>query len=222
MRGQDSLIAGVHNARPERYPFHMEQRAAHPVEQHAPNGQPPTPTAPYGMPWPPYGPPPKRGPAWPMPVAIVVAALLIAGAVVAFAILSNKSGSPAADSNHPSASTAGANTAVNNQDSSTCRAWRSTGAALDRIQELPEGWDWDTPGIDGMIAKRDAALTQAMDLFEPQIAAQPSDLAAAAHAYVKARRNEVKKLADHTYTGADGVASTAGASTLDQLCHVAG
>jgi hypothetical protein len=204
----------------------MEERATqHPIEQHAPNGQPPTPPAPYGQPWPPpYGPPPKRGPAWLMPVAIVVAALLIAGAVVAFAILSNKSGgAPAGGGNQPSASAAAPTSAVNDEDSSTCRAWRSTKSALDNADNpLPDGWDWNTPGIDALIAKSNAVVTNAMNLFEPQIAAQPADLAAAAHAYVKGRRTEVSKLADHTYTEADGVPANAALSTLDQLCHVAG
>lgn len=217
----NSLMVGRYKTAAERYPFSMEHRTSpHPVEQQAPNGGPPASAPPYNMPWPPYAPPQKRGPAWLMPVAIIVAALLVAGAAVAVALISNKSGSPTGDGNHPSAS---ATAPVNTADSSTCNAWRSTKSALDNADNpLPDGWDWNTPGIDALIAKSNAVVTNAMNLFEPQIAAQPADLAAAAHAYVNGRRTEVSKLADHTYTEADGVAANAALSTLNQLCHVAG
>jgi hypothetical protein len=152
-----------------------------------------------------------------MPVAIVVAAVLIAGGAIAVALISSKGGSPApAGAPAPSAG----NAATSDADSSTCHGWRSTEAALDATPALPDGWDWDTPGIDAMIQSRNAAITKAMDLFAPQVASQPADLAKAANTYINARRSEVTKLANHTYTQADSIPSTAGASTLDQLCHV--
>lgn len=217
------MLVGRYKTDAERYPGHMDQRTSpHPVEQHTPNGEPyggPTASAPpYPMPWPPYAPPQKRGPAWLMPVAIIVAALLVAGAAVAVALINSKGGSSAADGNRPSASAA---VPVNTADSSTCNAWRSTKSALDTaVDPMPADWNWDTPGIDGLIAQSNAIITNAMNLFEPKISNQPADVAAAAHAYVKARRDEVAKLANHTYTEADDVPSTTAYATLNQLCHV--
>jgi hypothetical protein len=195
----------------------MEHREFQQIPSSAPSGEQAPP--PYGPPpqWQPHVPAHKRGPAWLMPVSIVVAAILVAGGAIAVALISSKSGPPAPAS-APTQSAGSA--ATSDADSSTCHGWRSTAAALDATPALPDGWDWDTPGIDAMIASRNAAITKAMDLFEPQVATQPADLASAANAYIKARRNEVTKLANHTYTQADSIPSTAGASTLDQLCHV--
>lgn len=134
--------------------------------------------------------------------------------------LSNKGGSPAAGGNQPSASAA---VPVNTADSSTCTAWRSTKSALDNAGDpLPADWNWDTPGIDGKIAQSNAIITNAMNLFEPQIADQPAAVAAAAHAYINARRAEVAKFTNHTFTEADSVPVNSAFATFNQLCHVAG
>ena len=67
-----------------------------------------------------------------------------------------------------------------------------------------------------------AAVTKALDLFEPKIASEPAQVAAAAHDYVSARRNEMRMLVNHTYTQADGVAGNVAKDQLDQLCNLAG
>ena len=88
----------------------------------------------------------------------------------------------------------------------TCKAWRTTKPALDAIPSLPDGWDWNTPNIDMYIANRNAAIAQALDLFEPEESpTDQTDISAAAHEYVAAKRTEMQKLSDHTYTAADGV-----------------
>jgi hypothetical protein len=153
---------------------------------------------------------------WLIFAAIVIGCALIAGAI--FFALDGRGSSPSAAPPvaAPSAVPQGGSSEA--VDSSTCRAWRSTKAALDQALDLPRGWNWETPGIDQMIASRNAVLTKAMDLFEPQIADRPADVATVARAYVAARRTEVQKFADRTYTGADGVAGTANYTTLNDLC----
>lgn len=166
--------------------------------------------------WPPYAPPQARG-RWSLPVAIVVAAIVVSASAIAIALITHSS-APAPAPAVPASAAPAHTAAATNADSPTCTAWRSAAAVLDQTAGLPDGWDWTTPGIDQMIASRNAVITKTMNLFESQIVEQPVDLARDARAYVAARRVEVAKLADHTYTGADGVGGTAGAKQLDQMC----
>ena len=180
----------------------------------APN-PPPKPSA-----LPPWAPAiaPVRPRRW-LPVAIVTAAILLAGAIVAAAIIlsggkDNTGVPPITVSQSPTSTDSRAAT------SSTCNAWRTTKPALDAIPGLPDGWDWNTPNIDTYIANRNAAIARALDLFEPKIADEPADLSAAAHEYVSAKRTEMQKLSDHTYTAADGVPGNSALAALNQLCGI--
>jgi cytoskeletal protein RodZ len=172
-------------------------------------------------PWKPPAPPQKNSPSWLLPVAIVVAAILITGGAIVVALITTNRESPKGTS--PSVTAMAPSSSTSDADSSTCRAWRSTRAALDNASDpLPDGWNWTTPGIDALIAQSNAIITNALNLFEPQIAAQPADVAAAAHAYITARRNEVARFTNHTYTEADGVPVNSASATLNQLCHMTG
>jgi hypothetical protein len=177
----------------------------------APDLPPEPPAQPQWVPTPAPG-PPRR---W-LPLAIVTAAILLAAAIVAAAIIlsdviRDNTGTHSA-SPSPTASVSAAPT------STTCNAWRTTKPALDAIPALPDGWDWNTPNIDTYIANRNAAITRALDLFEAKIIAEPADVSAAAHEYVSAKRTEMQKLSDHTYTAADGVPGNTALATLNQLC----
>lgn len=110
-------------------------------------------------------------------------------------------------------------TATGAEASSTCAAWPSTKAALNSIPALPSGWNWETPNIDVYISNQSAAVTKALDLFEPEIAAaDPPQVVEAAKTYVSERRFAVQMLLDRTFTTADGVPATAARAKLDQVC----
>lgn len=182
------------------------------------NGAPPPPWPSQAHPYP-MAPAAKSGRSlWIIFAGIVIAGALIAGA--AFLALSGKDTSTptAVPPSAPTASGAPADTA----SSSTCKAWQSTRVALDAIPGLPAGWNWSTPNIDVYISNLNAAVTKALDLFEPKIAPEPAAVATAASDYVSARRNEMKMLVDHTYTQADGVAGNVAKDQLNQLCNVTG
>lgn len=168
------------------------------------------------QPYPPTAPQPPRRPIWIIFAGIVIGCALIAGALF-LALDRNDTGTPGA----PAPATEQAAASGDAASSSTCQAWKSTKAALDQSLSLPDGWDWDTPGIDQMIASRNAVITKAMDLFEPQITDNPPDVAAAARSYVAARRVEVQKFNDRTYTSADAVQTNVSVSQLNQLCGIA-
>jgi len=170
-----------------------------------PPAQPPT--------WPPYAPHQARG-RWSLPVAIVIAAIVVSASAIAIALITHSS-APA-----PAPAAPAHTAAATNADSPTCTGWRGAKAVLDQTEALPDGWDWTTPGVDQLIASRNAVIVRTMDIFEPQIADQPADLAKVAHAYVAARRNEAKLLAAHTYTAADGVVGTSGYHQLNQMCGI--
>ncbi|MBY0285641.1 MAG: hypothetical protein K2X52_00600 [Mycobacteriaceae bacterium] len=187
-----------------------------PMEGNTPLSAPPGPPPP----WPQYYPPAKPARRW-LPVAIIVAAIIIATAVIS-AVLLTRGTNTAAPAAAPaptavgSAPTQGGTAPAN----STCEAWPSTKAALNAIPQLPPGWDWSTPNIDTYIGNRTAAIAKALDLFEPEIAAEPANTGTTARQYVADRRNEIEMLRNHTYTQADGVAATVASARLDQLCGV--
>ncbi|AQA06998.1 hypothetical protein BVC93_31375 (plasmid) [Mycobacterium sp. MS1601] len=186
-----------------------------PMDGNAPISAPPGPPPP----WPQSYPPAKPAKRW-LPVAIIVAAIIIAAAMVSVAVLSRDTNTAAPAGPVPTAVGSAPAQGAATEASSTCDAWPSTKAALNAIPQLPPGWDWSTPNIDIYIGNRTAAIAKALDLFEPEIAAEPQTTASTARQYVTERRNEIELLRSHTYTQADGVAATAASARLDQLCGV--
>lgn len=192
----------------------------HATQQPAPNGAhkpPPWPPQAYPYPYPPA--PAKSGRSlWIVFAGIVIAGALIAGA--AFLALNGKN-TPAPPAASPTAAPTGspASTAA---ASSTCKAWRTTKQTVLTIPLLPDGWDWNTPNIDTYIQNRTTAIGRALDLFGPKITPNPPEAAAAAHAYIAARRNEIQKLRDHTFSSQDAVDSNAASAGLDQACGMTG
>ncbi len=101
---------------------------------------------------------------------------------------------------------------------STCDAWVVTKAALHAIPALPAGWDWNTPNIDVYIGNAATAAEKTLSLFEPQILPDPAHVAAAARGYVSAKRTEIRKLKDHTYTSEDAAAGNVAFARINQIC----
>jgi hypothetical protein len=153
-----------------------------------------------GMQWQPLPPPPPARRAW-LPAAIIGAAIVAAGGLVAGAVILSDDGPPA-----------GAGT--------TCQAWISTRDTLRAIPALPTGWNFNTPNIDNDIRIQNAPVDRALDLFEPEIAAEPADVAAAAREYVAARRGQMQALTDRTYVPADGASVDLALDRLNQLCGI--
>ncbi len=223
---------------PGRAPILAYGRYYHrPMEGNTPPKGPPRAIqhpAPYNAPQPPPGEGPQAYPYYPPAPAkagrslwIIFAGIVIAGALIAgaaFIALSGKDAPPSTANGGPNvtAPASGDAPAAEPAASSTCAAWRSTRSALDAIPGLPAGWNWSTPNIDVYVGNLNAAVTKALDLFEPKIEQAPADVAAVANEYVSARRNEMRMLSEHTYTQADGVAGNVAKGQLDQLCDVAG
>lgn len=144
--------------------------------------------------------PPKPGRPW-LPAAIIGAAIVIAAGLVAGALILKKDGAPAAGPG-------------------TCEAWAETRLTLRAIPALPNGWTWQTPNIATLIKNQNAPVAKALDLFEPKIAAEPADVAAAAQQYVAARRTQIDTLSDRSYTPEIGAAVDTALSRLNQLCGI--
>ena len=170
----------------------------------------------WHQPYPPAAPAPTAGRRW-MPVAIISAALIIAGGLVGGAVIMSHNNKT--DSASTAADPSGAVTAA--ADNSTCQAWETTRTALRQIPPLPAGYDWTTPNIDTLIANRNAATVGVLDQFTPKIASQPSVITEAAHQYVAAKRQEMAKLSDHSLTSADAEVGNTALSRLNLLCGMA-
>ena len=114
-----------------------------------------------------------------------------------------------------------ASSAAATEASSTCQAWKTTRTAINAVPGLPAGWDWDTPNIDTYINNLATAVEKALALFEPQIAAEPANVAAAAHAYVDARRYAFSAMRNRTYGADNAVPVNMALGKLNQLCGIA-
>lgn len=165
--------------------------------QHAPHWQPPHPPHPTG----------NNNRRW-IPATLISAGIIIAGAIVGGALMSNNR----TDSN--AGGTGGVAT------SPTCMAWKTTRTAINAVPGLPIGWNWDTPNIDVYINNQATAVEKALTMFEPQIAAEPANVATAAHAYIDARRTEYAALRDRSYKNSDGVPVNIALGQLNQLCGI--
>jgi hypothetical protein len=148
----------------------------------------------------------------------VIAAILIAGALIAVAIVF-----AGGDRSRPAAAppTTAQAAAPPTQSTATCKAWRNADAALEAIPALPDGWDFNTPNIDTLIAQAKTAVDKVLDIFESQIvASDPPQVVSAAKAYMTAKRTEMAKAADHTITEADDTAVDTNRGLLKQLCSL--
>ncbi len=138
-----------------------------------------------------------------LPAAIVTAAVLIGAALVAGALILRDTRADSA---------AGSET--------TCQAWAETRQTLRSIPALPTGWNWETPNIDTYIKNQNMPVAQALDLFEPKINSTPVDVAQAAEEYIAARRDQMKSLADRSYTPDDGASVDTTLGNLNRLCGI--
>jgi hypothetical protein len=195
------------------HPGQHEGGPAQPRSGERPAGleQQPYPYPPQWAPQPGY--PPPRNRSW-MPYA-TLGAIVLAGALIAVAIMisgGNKSQPAAA----PGSTAQPAAVAV---DTTTCKAWRAADAAMDTIPALPEGWDWNTPGIDNLIASQKGAIDKTLSIFEAKIAAgDPQQVVDAARSYIATKRADLNKLKDHTVTEADDAAVESSLASLQQFC----
>lgn len=176
----------------------------------------PTSTNAPGNPGPYFGgpPPPKNRPWFPL---AVVAAILIAGALIAAAIFFKDSGQPATQPT-PSSPAAPAAPTSGPRGAQTCAAWTIAKSDFRAIPKLPPGWDYQTPGIDAVIASRVAQVDKVLRAFEAQIAPTPVDVAAAAQLFVEKQQAEVTKLPAHTFDSADVYAIDGAYRALDRAC----
>lgn len=155
--------------------------------------QPPLPP----LPAPVHRPPLRR--SW-LPAAIIGSAIVIAAGLVAGAlILKDRTISDGAG---------------------TCQAWTQTRQTLRSIPALPQDWNWSTPNIDNYIRIQNAPVGKALEVFEPEIADDPADVAQAARDYVAARRHQMQSLTNHTYVAADGVSVDTALGNLNRLCGI--
>ena len=148
----------------------------------------------------PSSPPPATARRTWLPAAIIGAAIVIAAGLISGALILKRD--QAADG------------------PGTCGAWAETRLTLRSIPPLPNGWTWKTPGITTLIKNQNAPVAKALDLFEPKIAAEPTDVAQAAQQYVAARRNQIDTLSDRTYTPEVGVAVDTALKRLNELCGI--
>ncbi|GAB7065819.1 hypothetical protein H7J06_26845 [Mycobacterium hodleri] len=131
----------------------------------------------------------------------VAAVILVAGLIIAGVIYfsgrpeAEMSSAPAPGPTQPIAAQSGTGT--------TCDGWGDMKRDFQGMTQMPDGWTYDTPQIDIVIASRAAQLAKLLDIFTPQITPEPADVAAAAHAFVAAQSTEGPKLIAHTFGPAD-------------------
>lgn len=162
-------------------------------------------------------PPNRRRFPW-FPFA-VVAAILLAGALIAAAIFFKGSGgSPAPSAAPASTQPSQATTAAGR--AKTCAAWTAAKSDLAQVPKMPSGWTYETPGIDQLITSRATIIVKILNVFANQVAPQPADVAAAANEFIDKQRAEVTKLPAHTLDAADVTAIANATAALNRACGV--
>jgi hypothetical protein len=150
------------------------------------------------------------GSRW-FPVA-VVAAIVVAGVLIAAAIFFKGEGDQA-----PAPSVAPTTEAA--ADSATCLAWAKAKYDLSHVTPMPPGFVYGAPGVDELADTRAARLQKVLAAFESQIESTPEAVAAAAHRVVDASMDEADKLSGRLAIGpADANAVGGARRELDGLC----
>lgn len=153
------------------------------------------------QPNPQWRPPPVAVPRNPrpwLPAAILGAAIVVAAGLIAGALILRKGDS----------------------GPTTCESWTDTQSTLEAIPALPNGWNFQTPGIDMFIQNQNAPVDKTLEIFEGKIRAKPADVAQAAHDYVTVRRKQSAALTDHSYTPEVGDDVNAALQHLNEVCGI--
>lgn len=144
----------------------------------------------------------------------VVAALIVIAGLAAAAVIVATSGPPAASSSASAPTSVARGTGFGD----TCVAWSSVKTQMKAMTTMPDGWTYETPQIDIVIAARAAQLKTTIRLFTKDIMADPPQAAAAAHAWADVQSTEGPKLLDHTFGPEDQSKIDAAAHALDAAC----
>ncbi|WP_457180925.1 hypothetical protein [Mycobacteroides abscessus] len=156
----------------------------------------------------------KRQKNW-TPVALV-AAIIVAGALIAGAILlagGDRSGVVSVPSQTGQPAAAPAVIA----ESATCRAWSSTKQDLSEVPLLPEGWKTD-PNREIFVQNQINLLAPIMDRFEKSIVPEPANVAAAARNVVATQRASMASLKNGTFVSAQADQGDAAYAQMDAVC----
>jgi hypothetical protein len=146
----------------------------------------------------------------------VAAVVLVAGLIIAGVIYF--SGRPEARGSSALAPGPTQPIAAQSGTGTTCDGWGDMKRNFQGMTQMPDGWTYDTPQIDIVIASRAAQLAKLLNIFTPQITPEPADVAAAAHAFVAAQSTEGPKLIAHTFGPADRANIDAAGVALDRAC----
>jgi hypothetical protein len=163
--------------------------------------------------YPPGGPPPRAGRRW-IPAAIIAAGIIIAGVAVGGAVIASNDKPTASTGANSDAAVAG----VSPENATACASWETTHEALVAIPQLPPGWNWNTPNIDVYIQTRVSAVNKGIELFDQELAGNPSSAAEAGRVFIAAHREASRALLDRTYSAEEGVPITVAQAKLNQAC----
>jgi hypothetical protein len=87
------------------------------------------------------------------------------------------------------------------------------------VSALPSGWYWDKTARTSDLRDHAAAVGHALDVFASQVAAtDPVPVLTAAHAYITAKRAELKALTARTFDDTVASAVTVARSELNRAC----
>ncbi|MCV7200176.1 hypothetical protein [Mycobacterium angelicum] len=166
----------------------------------------------------PGGPQPPNRPRFPWFPFAVVAAILLAGALIAAAIFFRDS-RQSSDLSKPSAAATATTKPTKSSGGSTCAAWTTAQIDMGQVTRMPPGWVYGNPGIDQLADSRAAQINKILNVFETQIAPEPADVAAAAHLFIAKQRVEVRKLTARQPIDDGDVAAVEGAGVaLNRSC----
>jgi hypothetical protein len=158
------------------------------------------------------------------PFTMSVAALALAGAVVAFTAASASqiicrhrqatSALLTSTATAPPLSVAAA-------DSATCEAWPPTERSIAAASALPEGWYWYSPTRRPDLPQLTATVSHDLDFLDSQIApGDPAPVVSAARSYIAVQRIALNAVRSRTLDDALAGSVRAAQANLDHACGI--
>lgn len=157
---------------------------------------------------------PGRG-VWVVSAAIVVAGLLVAGAI--WLVSNDDRAVPAAS---PSTTAASQPPYTPESNAAPCEAWKASAPKRAAVPAPPAGWNYQTPGIQDTLERWAAAVSPILDDLEATGLQNPAPGDDLLSQYISAQRDALKAATGGTYTATAATRVSVAKNSLDAMCQL--
>lgn len=160
---------------------------------------------------------PSRG-VWVIAAAIVVAGLLVAGAI--WLIGNDDRAVPATAPSTAASLPSSGPPYTPESNAAPCEAWKASAPKRAAVPAPPAGWNYQTPGIQATLERWAAAVSPILDDLEATGLQNPAPGDDLLRQYVSAQRDALTAATGGTYTAAAATRVSVAKNSLDVMCQV--